>query len=100
MQARYDFKWMQDPNNFSILPHVKVCLFIFYTDIYSYYYLFQVPFQNNTFDCGVFTVIFARHLCKAASINHSSILHEWIIQEKEINMDVFRLKLIEELVTI
>ncbi|KAF8076427.1 hypothetical protein FPV67DRAFT_1664694 [Lyophyllum atratum] len=56
----------------------------------------KVPFQQNTNDCGVYVIIFARHLQSGLDVNHASLAPGERIPATVTNLDYFRLQLLNE----
>lgn len=58
--------------------------------------LVQVPYQQNGSDCGIYTIMFARHLMEADEVNSNTIALDDQIPDTTPNLDFFRLKFLDE----
>ncbi|KAJ8456801.1 hypothetical protein ONZ45_g18571 [Pleurotus djamor] len=57
----------------------------------------NIPQQQNTDDCGVYVIVFVRHLCMGDSINHTLVPRHLRIGKKWMSLNVARLRFWMEL---
>ncbi|KAF8060124.1 hypothetical protein FPV67DRAFT_1673910 [Lyophyllum atratum] len=71
-----------DPERFRKEPHVLV------------------PFQGNDFDCGIYTVMFARHLQYGLEVNHKDVTLRDRVPKECTNLNFMCLAFLDEIVPI
>lgn len=57
----------------------------------------KYPFQQNSYDCGVYSILYMVHLTLGDTINHVGVPRQYQIPESVPNLNGFRLLLLEEM---
>ncbi|RDB25482.1 Ubiquitin-like-specific protease 1 [Hypsizygus marmoreus] len=82
IRREFEMNWIEDVDMFDIFPHLKV------------------PFQSNAYDCGVYAIVFARHLHKGDTVNNEDVQVKDQITSNLMDMDPFRMSFLQEIVPI
>lgn len=56
-----------------------------------------MPKQRNDFDCGVYTILFMKHLLHTNQVNSKEVPEEYVVPMDAMNLDGFRVLLLEEI---